>query len=279
MVAGAENHMMSSLPAQDDTTQHPDNVMRRPGQKQPQAMPAPSPAKVLVIIPAYNEESNIAEVITRVRTSVPGADVCVINDGSTDDTGRIAAESGAITLKMPFNVGIGAAVQTGFLYAHRHDYDIAVRIDGDAQHPPETIARLIDILNNTDADMVIGSRFLTPDSKGYRGTLPRRVGIRLLTGVIALLTGETATDPTSGFLVANPQAIAFCAHEYPHDYPEPEARVLMHRGGIRVTEASVMFAERTGGVSSITTSRSVYYMAKVLLALMLDALRTPRWRR
>ena len=232
---------------------------------------------VLIIIPAFNEAQNIAQVVAQVRAHVPGADVCVINDGSIDDTGRAARAAGAITLDMPFNVGIGAAVQTGFLYAYRYDYAEAVRIDGDGQHPPETISVLLEALRASEADMVIGSRFLVADRNGYQGTLPRRIGIRLLTGVIGLITGNPPSDPTSGFMAARRRAIAFCAHEYPHDYPEPEARVLMHRAGLHVKEVPATMRERLGGVSSITTARSVYYMSKVLLALMLDALRMPRW--
>lgn len=240
------------------------------------AAPSSTPERrLLVIIPAYNEAANIASVVGQVRASLPGADVCVIDDGSTDDTGPIARAAGAIALTLPFNVGIGAAVQTGFLYAYRHGYDLAARIDGDQQHPPEAIRALLDVLDAGQADMVIGSRFLVA-SGGYRGTLPRRIGIRVLAGVIGLITGQVVSDPTSGFLVANRRAIAFCAHEYPHDYPEPEARVLMHRGGLRVQEAPVTMRERGGGVSSITTARSVYYMSKVLLALLLDAIRMPR---
>jgi len=266
--------------------------------------PLPSPP-TLVIIPAYNEAAAIAQVVAQVRHSLPGADVCVIDDGSADETASIARAAGAITLRLPYNVGIGAAVQTGYIYAYRAGYDVAVRIDGDDQHPPAAIPALLAALAAGDDDMVIGSRFLAapdvsgpdmsgPDvsggdgvercgttgrgttGSGYRGTLSRRIGIVLLSRVIGLLTGETVTDPTSGFLVANRRAIAFCAHEYPHDYPEPEARVLMHRGGLRVREVPVVMRERAGGVSSITTLRSVYYMSKVLLALALDALRMPR---
>lgn len=231
---------------------------------------------LVVIIPAFNEASNIAHVVGQVRASLSGADVCVIDDGSSDNTSAIARAAGAITLRMPFNMGIGAAVQTGFLFAHRRGYRVAVRIDGDNQHPPEAIPALIEALRDSSADMIIGSRFLVTRSGGYQGTLPRRIGIRVLAGVIGLLTGELVTDPTSGFLVANQRAIAFCAHEYPHDYPEPEARVLMHRGGIRVREVPVTMRERAGGVSSITAARSVYYMSKVLLAVLLDAIRMPR---
>ncbi|MBN1967352.1 MAG: glycosyltransferase family 2 protein, partial [Anaerolineae bacterium] len=228
-----------------------------------------SPPNVLVIIPAYNEAANIAGVVAQVRASVPGADVCVVNDGSGDNTSQIAAAAGAIVLNLPYNLGIGAAVQTGFRYAFRQGYAVAVRIDGDDQHPPTSIPPLLAALAEDGADMVIGSRFLAAGDAGYKGSLPRRVGIRVLASVIGLITGQTVTDPTSGFLVANRRAISFCAHAYPHDYPEPEARVLMHRAGLRVREVPVVMRARAGGVSSITVGGSVYYMSKVLLALLI----------
>ena len=243
----------------------------------PETQPPDTPPKTLVIIPAYNEAGNIADVIAQVRASVPAADVCVIDDGSADGTGAAARQAGAITLRLPYNLGIGAAVQTGFLYAHRQGYDLAVRIDGDGQHPPDLIPALIDNLRKSGADMVIGSRFLA-GGDGYRSTLSRRLGIRLLAATIRLITGQVATDPTSGFLVANRRAIAFCAYEYPHDYPEPEARVLMHKGRLHVREVPVTMRERASGTSSITTLRAAYYMTKVLLAVLLDALRMPRQR-
>lgn len=229
---------------------------------------------ILVIIPAYNEAANIAQVVTQVKGNVPGADVCVIDDGSTDHTASIAATAGAITLKQPYNLGIGATVQTGFMYAHRQGYDVVVRIDADNQHPPELIPGLLRELAQRDVDMVIGSRFLE-NRGGYRGTLPRRIGIRMLSGLVGMIIGQPVTDPTSGFYAANKQAIAFCARAYPHDYPEPEARVWMHRAGLRVQEVAVIMRERAGGASSITTVGSAYYMIKVLLALMLDVLRAP----
>lgn len=232
---------------------------------------------LLVIVPAYNEAANIAHVVAELKAALPEADICVINDGSADDTGMQAAAAGAITVNMPFNVGIGAAVQTGYLYAYRHGYREVVRVDGDGQHPPEAIPALLEALRAGDADIVIGSRFMTADRAGYQGTLPRRVGIRVLTSVIGMVTGTPPSDPTSGFMASRPRAIAFCAHEYPHDYPEPELRVLMHRAGLLIDEVPVTMRERLGGVSSITTWRSVYYMSKVVLALLLDALRMPRW--
>jgi len=227
---------------------------------------------VVVIIPAYNEAASVGRVVAQVRAVLPAADVCVIDDGSSDATGAAATAAGAITLHHPYNLGIGTAVQTGFLYAYRRGYDVAIRVDADGQHPPDLLPALLRALDDNGADMIVGSRFLE-DRGGYRGTLPRRIGIRVLAGVIGAITGQIVSDPTSGFYAANRRAIAFCAHAYPHDYPEPEARVWLHRAGLIVHETPVMMRERAGGVSSITTLRSIYYMLKVLLALALDALR------
>lgn len=237
--------------------------------------PKTTQGDVLVIIPAYNESANIAAVVQRVQGILPNADVCVIDDGSTDDTAQQARGAGAITLSLPYNVGIGGAVQTGFLYAERYNYAHMARIDGDGQHPPEQIPNLIAALHEKDVDVIIGSRFITGEQAGYQGTLPRRAGIQFLTMLIKMLTGRTVTDPTSGFLVAGPRGIQFLAHEYPQDYPEPETPVLLHRAGITFAEAQVTMAERMGGVSSISPLRSVYYMFKVTLALALDVVRRP----
>lgn len=233
--------------------------------------------RLLVIIPAYNEAINIPEVVRRVQASIPGADVCVVDDGSTDLTADAASQAGAIALRLPFNMGVGAATQTGFMYAHHHEYTTVARIDGDGQHPPELIPDLVTALHGDTVDIVIGSRFLREeaDQAGYRGTLPRRIGIRMLSAVIKLTTGQDVTDPTSGFLVANATAIKFLAGEYPHDYPEPETPVLLHRADIQFKEVPVTMYDRIGGTSHITTARSVYYMFKVMLAVILDSLRAP----
>ncbi|MEL7236380.1 MAG: glycosyltransferase family 2 protein, partial [Chloroflexota bacterium] len=202
-----------------------------------------SEPRVLIIVPALNESGSIAGVVADIHSHVPGADVVVINDGSTDNTAEVATGAGAVVLNMPYNVGIGAAMQTGFKYAARQGYDIAIQTDGDGQHPPSQIPALVDVLCNTDADMVIGSRFI--EDRGYQQSTSRRVGGVILSRVLKMSTGHTFTDPTSGFRASNRRTLELCARLYPHDYPEPEAIIIMHRAGLRVTEIPVTMAQRT----------------------------------
>ncbi len=227
--------------------------------------------KTLVIIPAYNEEESLAHVVSLIREHAPWADIAVVNDGSQDDTGRIADRLSVIVLHMPFNVGIGAAMQTGFLYAARHRYEVAVQNDGDGQHAPSEIPNLVDALLQGDADVVVGSRYLEPC--GYITPPMRRLGILLLAGAISLITRRRVTDPTSGFRASNRRAIAFCARLYPHDYPEPESVVLFWRAGLRLREIPATMNPRYGGQSSITWWRSAYYMIKVFLSIFIGLLR------
>ncbi len=229
------------------------------------------PPKTLVIIPAYNEEDSIAHVIGRIRSAVPFADIAVINDGSTDRTAAIAKACGVIVLNMPHNVGIGAGMQTGFIFAERHGYEIAVQNDGDGQHSPEEIPLLIAELQADRADLVIGSRYI--EDRGYVTPLARRVGIVILAKIISRILKQRVTDPTSGFRASNRRTILLSARFYPFDYPEPEAVVLMHRAGLRVREIPVTMNPRYGGISSITPIRSAYYMIKVILAILIGLLR------
>jgi hypothetical protein len=227
--------------------------------------------KTLVIIPALNEADSIAYVIGRIREHVPFADIAVINDGSVDATGTIAESLGAIVLHQPYNVGIGTAVQTGFMYAARHGYEVAVQNDGDGQHNPAEIPDLLAALAAHDADLVIGSRYI--EDRGYITPWQRRIGIVILAGVVSLVTGQRFTDPTSGFRASGRRAIALCAEVYPYDYPEPEAIVLLTRAGLKVREIPVTMNPRYGGKSSITALRSAYYMVKVILAILINLLR------
>jgi glycosyltransferase involved in cell wall biosynthesis len=230
-----------------------------------------SPSKTLVIIPALNEEDSIAHVIATIRQHVNAADIVVVNDGSTDRTAEIAEAAGAIVLYMPYNVGIGASVQTGFQFACEYGYDVVVRSDGDGQHEPRDLCRLINTLQAGDTDMVVGTRFI--EKQGYQTSFPRRVGILLLARLISSIIRQPVTDPTSGFAAFNRQAIRLFAHVYPHDYPEPEGLVVAHRAKLRIREIPVTMKPRYAGRSSITSLRSVYYMFKVTLAILIGLLR------
>lgn len=229
-------------------------------------------ANTLIILPSYNEAANITRTLRALRQALPKADLLVINDGSEDDTGALAEAEGAAVLHLPYNLGIGAGVQTGFLYAQRRGYAVVARNDGDGQHAPEGLTRLLERLARGDVDMVIGSRFLGDD---YGTPLARRLGIGLLARLISRIVGQAITDPTSGYAVFNRRAIDLFARVYPHDYPEPEAIVIAHRSGLRLCEIPVTMRKREGGRSSITTLRSAYYMLKVTLAILINLLRRP----
>lgn len=233
--------------------------------------------KTLVIIPAYNEENSIGEIIAKIRESAPLADVVVINDGSTDATSIVAQEAGVYVIDLPHNLGIGGAVQTGYIFAEEMEYDIAVQVDADGQHDPAEIPRLISPLLKGKADMVVGSRYA--EDKGYEVSLTRRLGAFVLASVISLIVHQKVTDPTSGFRAVNRDVIEFCAVEYPHDYPEPETMVLLHRAGFAIQEIPVSMSQRRGGRSSITFLGQFYYLSKVLLAILIGLLRKPPRRR
>lgn len=237
--------------------------------------PVEKHAEVLVIVPAYNEEQNIVRVIEDLAGSQIDADILVINDGSGDATSQTAKSTGqALVINLPKNLGIGGAVQTGFKYAARNGYAKAVQFDGDGQHLAAEIPKLLDALQGQSAGMVIGSRFMEGPA-GYRSTFSRRIGIHLFRVVNSLLIGQRVTDNTSGFRAYDRQAIEFLARHYPVDYPEPEAVILLGRNGFRITEIFTMMRERQGGDSSIAGITGVYYMIKVLLAILMTALRRP----
>jgi len=230
--------------------------------------------KILVIIPAYNEEASLPGVIQDLREHMPAADVLVVNDGSKDDTAQIARNIDVKVLDLPFNLGIGGAVQSGYLYAERNSYDIAVQFDGDGQHLGSEIKKLLEPLEAQQVDLVVGSRFLAVG--GYKAPIFRKIGIGIFSFVISRILGTTVTDSTSGFRAANRRVIEFFAHTYPDDYPEVESLVLMHKVGLRMTEVSVTMRGRTSGRSSITPVRSVYYMTKVLMAIFIDLMKKVR---
>ncbi|HET7566558.1 MAG TPA: glycosyltransferase family 2 protein [Gaiellaceae bacterium] len=226
----------------------------------------------VAIVPALNEETTVARVIEELRAFDPGLDVVVVDDGSADGTADAAAAAGAHVLRLPFNLGIGGAVQTGFRYAFERGYDLAVRVDGDGQHDPAQLGAVIGPVVRDEADIAVGSRFLER-GPGYRSSAPRRAGIRVLAAVVSRLAGRRVTDPTSGFQALNRRGIALFARDYPHDYPEVEATVMVARHRLRLVEVPVAMRERGGGRSSITALRSIYYMAKVLLALFVGLFR------
>jgi glycosyltransferase involved in cell wall biosynthesis len=223
----------------------------------------------LVIIPAYNESLNIGPVISEIRQHF-GGDVSVIDDGSSDATGAIARKAGAIVLRHPCNLGIGAAVQTGFLYAIAHDYDIVLRLDADGQHDPSYIPRFVDALQHDSADIIVGSRFL--GRRGYQSTVVRRAGIVIL-NIVSALVGTRTTDPTSGYWAVNRRALQVLANSKADDYPETESLVMASRAGCRVAELPVLMRPRTAGESSIGAINAGYYMIKVVLSLLIERLR------
>jgi len=229
--------------------------------------------RTLAIVPAYNEALNIGRVIDELRAFDPSLEIVVISDGSSDRTAEVAAELGTHVLKLPFNIGIGGAVQTGFRYAWENGYELAVRCDGDGQHDPAELGKVLAPVLAGDVDICVGSRFAGGD--GYRSSATRRVGIRLLAAVVSVISRQRVTDTTSGFQALNRRAIGLFAADYPHDYPEVEGMVMTMRHGLRLSEVPVAMREREFGSSSITALRSIYYMVKVLTALFVGLFRRP----
>jgi glycosyltransferase involved in cell wall biosynthesis len=231
-------------------------------------------AKHLAIVPAYNESGAIADVVAELRAHAPDFDIVVIDDGSTDRTADVAEAAGAIVLRHPFNLGIGGAMQSGYTYACENGYSVAVQVDGDGQHDASQIPVLLAHLqDNPQLDMVTGSRFLADDGEGFRSSATRRVGIKVFSSVISLVTRQRVTDPTSGFRMGSRRAIELFARDYPHDYPEVEAILMMHAHRLTTMEVPVTMRSRTSGVSSISPMRSAYYMVKVLLAIFIGLFR------
>ena len=224
--------------------------------------------KKLVIIPAYNEGENIKTTIDEVVKKAKGFDYVVINDCSTDNTKIICEKYKYNYIDLPINLGIGGAVQTGYRYGYREGYDLAVQVDGDGQHDPTFLNQMAEFLEKKDVDMVIGSRFI--DKKGFQSSGTRRIGIKYFTILIKILTGKTITDPTSGLRMVNRDIMKEFAYDYPKDYPEPESVVSILRKKKKVEEIPVIMRERSGGVSSISLKKSVYYMIKLSLAILIE---------
>ena len=230
-------------------------------------------ARYLAVVPAYNEGDTVADVVGSLREHVPAYDVLVVDDGSTDRTGEVAGAAGAAVVKHPFNLGIGGAMQSGFVYALENDYDYAVQVDGDGQHRPAEISKLMRAMEQEpEVDMVCGSRFLSKEH-GYPAPISRRTGIHLFAFLLSRIIGQRVSDPTSGFRLYNRRGIALFARDYPHDYPEVEAVLMVHFHRLRMREVPVRMVLRGGGVSSIRSGKSVYYMIKVLLAIFIGLAR------
>lgn len=227
--------------------------------------------KKLIIIPAYNESESIEKTINAIKKDAPDFDYIVVNDCSTDNTREILEKNNFNYLNLPVNLGIGGAVQTGYKYAYEYNYDIAVQVDGDGQHDPKFLEKMADTLEETGVNMVIGSRFI--ENEGFQSTIARRIGIVYFTKLIKLCTGVKVTDPTSGLRMVGKDIIKLFAEQYPKDYPEPETAVTILRKGYKIKEIPVIMKERQGGKSSINVKKSIYYMIKVSLAIVLETIR------
>ena len=227
--------------------------------------------KKLVIIPAFNESASIKNTVEEIKKKAKDFDYVIINDCSTDNTKKICEENGYNIINLPINLGIGGAVQTGYRYGYREGYDIAVQVDGDGQHNPEFLMKMSAYMIESHADMVIGSRFIKKE--GFQSSGTRRIGIKYFTILIKLLTGKTITDPTSGLRMVNRDIMEIFAYDYPKDYPEPESVVAILRKKKKVEELPVIMRARMGGISSISIKKSIYYMIKVTLAILIEVIR------
>jgi glycosyltransferase involved in cell wall biosynthesis len=227
--------------------------------------------KRIAIVPALNEEMTVGRVIDEIRAFDRGFDIVVVDDGSTDRTAGVAADRDAHVLRLPFNLGIGGAMQTGFRFAFEQGYDIAVQIDGDGQHDPSQLPKILAPVLAGEADLCVGSRFT--GKSAYRSSFLRRIGIKIFARVVSAVVGQKVTDTTSGFRAVNRKGIALFAADYPHDYPEVEATVMCVKHKLRLKEVPAEMRERGGGASSITALRSIYYMTKVLLAIFVGLFR------
>lgn len=227
--------------------------------------------KKLIIIPAFNEEENIEKTVTSIEKDAKEFDYVIINDCSTDRTKQICEQKGYNIVNLPINLGIGGAVQTGYKYAYTNGYDVAVQVDGDGQHDPEFLNEMAEYIEKNKVDMVIGSRFI--EKKGFQSSAARRMGIKFFSTLIKVLTGAVITDPTSGLRMVGRNVMEIFSRDYPRDYPEPESVVAVLRKKLVVKEIPVIMHERGGGVSSISPKKSIYYMIKVTLAILIERIR------
>lgn len=233
---------------------------------------------VLIVIPAYNEEKNISSLLETIRKKISEIDILVIDDGSTDCTARVAEKAGALVVKLPFNIGYGAALQTGFKYALMKRYQYVVQMDADGQHDPSSIKALLDEIRKEDVDVVIGSRFF--GNKEYKAPFLRRTGIYIFGKIASIITGQSSTDPTSGFQALNRDAVRFYASPYyPVDYPDADVIIMLHRAGLRIREIPVTMHARKEGKSMHSGLKPLYYIFKMFLSMFVTLLRNDRFVR
>lgn len=235
--------------------------------------------KILLIIPAYREEKNIAEVVEKAKNHCPELDILVVDDGSGDYTSSIAANCGALAIKHPFNLGYGAALQTGYKYAASRGYDIVVQMDADGQHDPKYIKGLVEEIRGRRADVAIGSRFLS--GVKYRTRLNRRIGMLLFGRLVSLIVGQKITDSTSGFQALNKDVVAFLTGDiYPFDYPDADVIIMLHRAGFRIKEVPLVMYSKDGPKSMHSGLKPLYYIFKMALSIFVTVLRkTPKAER
>jgi glycosyltransferase involved in cell wall biosynthesis len=228
--------------------------------------------KTLVIIPAFNEEERILAVIKGVHRYLPEADILVIDDGSSDRTAQVSRQGGAIVVRHPINLGVGTALQTGYKFAARRSFDYLIQLDADGQHDPISLPNFLNVLRSTDAELVIGSRFLQDGD--YRGSLPRKIGIRFFARLLSVLIGERISDPTSGYRGMKRSLLRFCTLDvYSFDYPDADFLLTLHRAGFHIVEIPIEIKMRMGGYSQHRGLRPVYYFAKMMLSIFITLLR------
>ncbi len=235
-------------------------------------------SKVLAVIPACNEQGRIGGVVAAVKGVLPSARILVVNDCSSDDTGKEAADAGAHVLSHPINLGYGAGLETGYLYALQHNYEVVVQMDGDGQHLPSEVPRILDPVLNGTADIVIGSRYLSPQNH-YRTSFARKAGQRFFGMILFLFTRYRMTDPTSGFQCLNRKAFElFTRGQFPHDFPDADVLLMAHYAGFRVMEVPVAMQERSGGASMHDGLKPLYYIVKMILSITMVFLSQRRWK-
>jgi hypothetical protein len=232
-----------------------------------------SAPRILVVVPAHDEEASLPATLAEIRERAPGVDVLVVDDGSADGTARVAREAGVAVVRHPVNLGVGGALQTGFQWAFARDYDVAVQLDADGQHDPAYLSALVTPVLAGRCDVCIGSRFVS--ATGYRAPWNRRLGIRVFSGVVRLALGRPIADTTSGFRAYNREVMRVCQHDFPEDFPDAPLLIALARRGFRLDEVPVVMRERHAGRSFYTLGRQLYYPYKNLLASLMALIRKP----